>query len=61
MKVVKWTDWFNLLERRGAWEHWMNSAGPEQERYGYWLDTTTSAKYDDRFQRGRQWGVAPLH
>ena len=23
MKVAKWTDWFNLLERRGKWEHWM--------------------------------------
>ena len=48
MKVAKWTDWFNLLERRGKWEHWMNSAGLEQERYGFWLDPTTGAKWDDR-------------
>ena len=48
MKVAKWTDWFNLLERRGQWEHWMNSAGLEQERYGYWLNTVTGEKRDDR-------------
>ena len=48
MKVAKWTDWFNLLERRGKWEHWMNSACPDQARYGFWLDTTTGAKWDDR-------------
>ncbi len=49
MKVAKGPDWFNLLERRGKWEHWMNSAGLEQERYGLWLDTTTGTKWDDRF------------
>ncbi len=54
MKVAKWTDWFNLLEWRGKWEHWMNSAGLEQARYGYWLDTTTGAKWDDRFYEPKE-------
>ena len=49
MKVAKWTEWFNLLERRGKWEHWMNSACPDQARYGYWLNTVTGEKCDDRF------------
>ncbi len=44
LKVAKWTDWFNLLKRRGAWEHWMNSAGPDQARYGYWRTTVTGEK-----------------
>ncbi len=54
MKVAKWIDWFNLLERRGKWEHWMNSAGLEQERYGFWLDTTTGEKWDDWFYEPKE-------
>ncbi len=53
MKVAKWTDRFNLLERRGAWEHWVNSGGLEQERYGYWLNIATTEKRDDRFYEPR--------
>ena len=49
MKVAKWTDWFNLLERRGEWKHWVNPACPDQARYGYWLNTVTGEKWDDRF------------
>ena len=48
MKVAKWTDWLNLIERRGKWEHWMVGPSPDQVRYGFWLDTTTDAKWDDR-------------
>ncbi len=54
MKVAKWTDWFNLLERRGSWEHWMAGPCPDQVRYGYWLDTTTGAKWDDRFYEPKE-------
>ena len=39
----------HLLERRGKWEHWMVGPCPDQVRYGFWLDTTTGAKWDDRF------------
>ena len=38
----------------GEWEHWMNSACPDQAWYGYWLDTTTSAKWDDRFYEPKE-------
>ena len=54
LKVAKWTDWFNLLERRGDWEHWMVGPCPDQVRYGYWLDTTTGAKWDDRFYEPKE-------
>ncbi len=54
MKVAKWTDWFNLLERRDKWEHWMVGPCPDQVRYGYWLDTTTGAKWDDRFYEPKE-------
>ncbi len=48
MKVAKWTDWFNLYERQGKWEHWMVGPYPDQARYGYWLNTVTGEKQDDR-------------
>ena len=48
MKVAKWTGWFNLLERRGKWEHWMVGPCPDQVRYGYWLNTVIGEKWDDR-------------
>ena len=48
MKVAKWTDWFNLLERRGKWEHWMVGPCPDQVRYGFWLNTVTGEKRDDQ-------------
>ncbi len=54
MRVVVWTDWFNLLERRGKWEHWMNSAGLEQERYGYGVNTVPGEKWDGRFNEMRK-------
>ncbi len=55
MKVAKWTGWFNLLERRGDWEHWMNSACPDQVRYGFWLNSVTGEKWDGRVVEPR-WG-----
>ncbi len=54
MKVAKWTDWFNLLERRGGWEHWMVGPCPDQVWYGFWLDPATSAKWDDRVVEPRE-------
>ena len=54
MKVAKWTDWFNLLERRGKWEHWMVGPCPDQVRYGFWLDTTTGTVWDDRFYEPKE-------
>ncbi len=55
LKVTKWTDWFNLLERRGKWEHWMVGPCPDQVRYGFWLNSVTGEKWDGRVVEPR-WG-----